>query len=258
MERKRVGLALSGAVARGSAHIGVLRILEREGIPIDVVAGTSAGSLVGALYCAGVTPDQMQAWLVNLGWGQILSPVFPRRGFVSFAKLERWLIARIGDLKFSDLRPFAAAATDLEKGEPVILREGRVARAVHASSAVPGFVVPVEIAGRTLCDGGVTLNLPVAAARALGAEYVIGVDLFVHYIRRRLGPLGYGFAAIETLVRNSGGGLQNADCLITPKLAGSFYLSLGTFKQSIAKGEAAAEAVLPAIRAALQEETRAS
>ncbi len=256
MGRKRVGLALSGAVARGSAHIGVLRVLERAGVPIDVIAGTSAGSLAGALYCAGITPDQMEARLAHLGWSQIVSLVFPRRGFISFKKLERWLIAEIGDLTFAELqRPLAAVATDLEKGEPVILCKGPVARAVHASSAVPGFVEPVEIEGRLLSDGGVTANLPVAAARVLGADYVIGVDLFAHHIRKGLGPLGYGFAAVEALVRNSGGGAQSADCLITPEMAGSHYLNFGPYKQSIAKGEAAALAALPAIRAALELET---
>ncbi len=251
--RKRVGLALSGAVARGAAHIGVLQVLERAGIPIDVIAGTSAGSLVGAMYCAGITPDQMQAQMAHIGWGEIASLVFPRQGFISFGKLERWLVKQIGNVKFSDLqRPFAAVTTDLERGTTVVLREGRVARAVHASSAVPGFVVPVEIQGRLLCDGGVTANMPVAAARALGADYVIGVDLFVHHIRKSLGPLAYGFAAIEMLVRNSGGGAQTADCVITPDLAGSLYLSFGTYRELIAKGEAAAEAVLPAIRAALE------
>jgi NTE family protein len=254
MRRKRVGLALSGAVARGSAHIGVLKVLECEGIPIDVVTGTSAGALVGALYCAGVSTARMEELLAHMRWRAVASLVFPRRGFVSFARLERYLIAQIGDLKFSDLaRPFAAVATDLEKGKPVILSEGRVARAVHASSAVPGLVVPIEIGGRLLCDGGVTANTPVAAARSLGADVVVGVDLFVHLIRRGLGPLAYGFAAVETLIRRSGGGLESADCMITPELAGSLYLSFGNYGELIAKGEAAAEQALPKIRALLQE-----
>ncbi len=250
---KRVGLALSGAVARGSAHIGVLRVLEREGIPIDVVAGTSAGALVGALYCAGVSTARMEELLAQMSWRTVTSLVFPRRGFVSFAKLERYLIAQIGDLKFSELaHPFAAVATDLEKGEPVVLCEGRVARAVHASSAVPGFIMPVEIGGHWLCDGGVTANTPVAAARALGADIVVGVDLFVHFVRQGWGPLAYGLAALETLIRRSGGGVESADCVITPELAGSLYLSFGTYAKLIAKGEAAAEQTLPKIRALLQ------
>jgi NTE family protein len=252
--RPRIGLALSGGVARGFAHIGVLKVLEREGIPIDCVAGVSVGSLAGAIYSAGNRPARMEELIARLGWRKIAGPVFPRQGFVSFAKLERWLIETIGDLSFADLRcPFAAVATDLQSGAPVLLHEGRVAPAVHASCAVPGFVEPVEVGRRWLCDGGASVNLPSAAARALGADYVIGVDLFQHHVRAGWGPFGFGFAALENLVRRSGGGLENADCVITPKLAGDLYLSFGKYKELISEGEAAAEAQLPIIRAALGE-----
>jgi NTE family protein len=256
--RKRIGLALSGGVARGAAHIGVLKVLEREGIPIECVAGTSAGSLTGALYCAGIRPAQMEELIAHFGWRQIASPAFPRRGFFSFAKLERWLIETIGDLEFADLGcPFAAVAADLKSGEPVILREGRVAPAVHASCAVPGFAVPVELKGRWLCDGGVSVNLPSAAARALGADYIVGVDLFQHHIRAGWGPFGFGLAALENLIRRSGGGLEQADCVITPKLAGDLYLGFGKYKELISEGEVAAEAQLSTLRAALAENAAA-
>lgn len=251
---KRIGLALSGGVARGPAHVGVLLALERGGIPIDVVTGTSAGALVGALYCAGVTPAGMQELMRKVGWRQIASPVLPRRGFVSFEKLERWVAQLVRDATFADLeRPFAVVATDLESGEPIQLREGRVARAVHASCAVPGFVVPVPWNGRWLCDGGASCNLPVAQARALGADYVIGVDLFRHAIRGRWGPFGIGMGALENLVRRSGGGLEGADCLISPELAGEVYLSFGKSGEFIALGERATDARLPEIREALNE-----
>lgn len=251
---KCIGLALSGGVARGPAHVGVLLALERGGIPIDVVTGTSAGALVGALYCAGVTPASMQELLREVGWRQIASPVFPRRGFVSFEKLERWVARTIRDATFADLeKPFAAVATDLESGEPVQLREGRVARAVHASCAVPGFVVPVQWNGRWLCDGGASCNLPVAQARSLGADYVIGVDLFRHAIRGRWGAFGIGLGALENLVRRSGGGHESADCLISPELAGEVYLSFGKSREFIALGQRATEAKLPEILEALNE-----
>ncbi len=252
-QRKKIGLALSGAVARGFAHVGVLRVLEREGIPIDVIAGTSSGAIVGALYSAGITPDQMEAEIAHLGWTRMASLVWPREGFISFAKMENWLTRIIGDVSFSDLHlPFTAVATDLEQGEPVMLCEGPVARAVHASCSVPGFIVPVHLNGKILCDGGASANMPVTAARKLGADYVIGVDLFAHKIRRGWGPFGFGFAAIETLIRNSGGGRTSVDCLITPELAGSWYLEMRSYKERIRLGMAAAEAALPQIRAALE------
>lgn len=183
--RKRVGLALSGGVARGSAHIGVLKALDREGIPIECVAGTSAGALAGAMYCAGIQPARMEELIAHLGWREIASFVFPRQGFVSFAKIEMWLTGTIGDLNFADLqRSFAAVTTDLKRADQVVLKEGRVAPAVHASFAVPGFVLPVQVGGKWLCDGGASANLPSAAARALGADDVIGVD--------QCGELGLG------------------------------------------------------------------
>ena len=252
LKRKRIGLALSGGVARGPAHIGVLLALEHGGIPVDVVAGTSAGALVGALYCAGIAPSRMSILMAHFGWRQIARLVFPRQGFVSFDPLEKWLADALDDVTFAGLpKPLAAVATDLQSGEPVTLREGRVALAVHASCAVPGFVVPVQWQGRTLCDGGASCNLPVAQARALGADYVIGVDLFRHAVRTHWGPFGLGAAALENLVRRSGGGIEGADCLISPALAGQPYLSFGKSAEYLALGERAAEERLPAIRAAL-------
>ncbi|MGB8646192.1 MAG: patatin-like phospholipase family protein [Anaerolineae bacterium] len=250
--RKRIGLALSGAVARGFTHLGVLIALERSGIPIDVITGTSAGAMVGALYAAGITTAEMQNQIGHLSWLKIAGLVWPREGFVSFARMERWLTQIIGDVTFAQLKmPFAAVATDLQRGEPFTLREGSVARAVHASSAVPGFVVPVRMYGRILCDGGVSANIPIAAARELGADYVIGVDLFAHHIRKGWGPLRYGFAAIEALVRNSGDGRARADYVITPELAGSYYLRMSNYRERIQLGINSTEAALPAIRAAL-------
>lgn len=249
---KRVGLALSGGVARGAAHVGVLKVLEREGIPIDCVAGTSIGSLIGALLCAGLKAARIEELAAQFSWRQIATLVFPRRGFISFAKLERRLVQTIGDLNFADLgRPLAVVATELRSGHAVVMREGRVAPAVHASCAVPGVVVPVELNGCWLCDGGASVNLPSAAVRALGADYVIGVDLFEHHVRSGWGPFGFAFAALENLIRRSGGGLEAADCLITPKLAGDLYISFGKYKELIAEGETAAEAQIATLRAAL-------
>lgn len=245
----RVGLALSGAVARGPAHVGVLSVLERAVIPIECVAGASAGAFAGALFCAGFSTAQAEALAPQFGWRKVACPVWPRRGYVTFDKLERWLMELIGDVRFDQLqKPLAIVATDLNTGEPVVLREGRVAPAVRASASVPGFVEPVEINGRLLGDGSISYNLPVNAARALGADFVIGVDLFQPKLRRSWGPLGFGFLAIETLVQRSGGGREQADFLITPELAGISYLNFGNSAELIARGRRATEAALPDLR----------
>lgn len=251
----RVGLALSGGIARGPAHLGVLAVLEREGIPVDCVAGASAGSLVGALFCAGLCAADMNERMQEVGWRLLAHPVWPRRGLVSFDKLERWLVDLIGDLDFAQLkRPLAVVATDLEAGTPRAFCAGSVARAVHASCAVPGVVAPVVIDGRAYGDGGASNNLPSATARALGAEVVIGVDLFGPGAVTAVGPLGIGLAVLENYVRRSGGGLEAADVVISPDLRRASYFRFDRRAElmAVTMGVRAAEAQLPAIRQALQ------
>jgi NTE family protein len=246
--RLKVGLALSGGVARGPVHVGVLTVLEREGIPIDCIAGASAGSIVGSAYCAGLEIPQLRKIATQTSWRDVAAPVIPRQGLVSFAKMESFIENLVGELDIRDLSiPFAAVATDMQRGEQVILREGRLATAVRASCSVPGFITPVILDNMLLSDGGISDNLPVDAARELGADYVIGVDLFVPS-QPKWGPLGMGATAIETLVRQAGGGYKEADCLIVPDLSGHSYFRFSKAEQYIAIGEAAAEAVIPEIK----------
>jgi NTE family protein len=246
--RKRVGLALGGGVARGAAHIGVLSILEEAGVPIDCLVGTSAGSIIGAAYCAGLDLGQMRLMAAQMNWQQIARPALPKRGFFNFNRLDPWLESFIGELDIQDLPlPFAAATTDIYSGETVVLSQGRLTTAVRASSSVPGVVTPVEIDGRLLCDGGVSANIPIDAARDLGADYVIGVDLFAPEYDGRGGPLGIGFSALETLIRNSGRGVSEADCLIVPAINDHSYLRFSKSETYIALGEEAAREKLPQI-----------
>jgi NTE family protein len=252
MKRKRVGLVLSGGVVRGLAHVGVLAVLEREGLPIDLVTGASVGALIGAAYCAGLGIPALREFAARISWRHIASPNWPRRGLFSFDKLERWLTETLGDVDFADLKiPFALTATDLETGLPVVLRTGKVARAVRASSSVPFFITPAELDGKFLGDGGVSDNLPVTLIREMGADYVIGVDVFAPYVHRQWGPLGFGFAAIETMVRRAGCGLHAADCLIVPEVAGLSYIDFSQSAKLIALGEKAAAEKIPIIRAVL-------
>ena len=253
MTQKRVGLALSGGISRGPAHIGALNVLLRAGIRVDYVTGVSAGSIIGAAFCAGVPLETMNELALRMGWRRFARPVWPRRGFLSFKKLERFLCDLIGDIEFQQMKiPFAVVVTDLETGEPVVLREGPVAPAVHASCAVPGFVEPVEYTGRLFGDGGVSCNLPARQVRALGADYVIGIDLMQPHLRRRAGALRFGIMALETLIQRSGGGLDAVDCLIQPALRGFNSLKFDRAAYLIEHGEAAAQQQCGAILAALQ------
>ncbi len=247
---------MSGGISRGPAHIGVLNVLAQLNISVACVAGVSAGSIIGAAFCAGVPLPEMNQLALRIGWRRIARLMWPRRGFIHFKKLEKFLIDLIGDIEFDQLPiPFAVGVTDLLTGEPLVLHQGRVASAVHASCAVPGFVEPVERDGRLLGDGGVSCNLPGKQVRALGADYVIGVDLMQPHLRRRMGPIRFGAMALETLIQRSGGGLEAVDCLIQPALAGFNSLAFNRAAHLIERGETAARQQQAAILAALQAPT---
>lgn len=251
--RRRIGLALSGGGARGPAHLGVLRVLEREHIPIDVVAGVSAGSVTGALYCAGVPLDAMVHALNDFSWLKIISLTMPIHGLVSFARLESFLTQWIGDVWFSELqKPFAVGTTDLLTGRPIIFTAGRVAPLVRASCSIPGLVTPLEYGDYWLVDGGISCNLPSQAARALGADIVIGVDLLKPYMRRNFGVPGIASTALEIMVRHAGGGLESADVLVSPALDNKTYSRFSRAREMLELGERAAEAALPKLRARLE------
>ncbi len=252
---KLVGLALGGGAARGLAHIGVLSVLEEANIPIDFVAGTSIGAMVGAAYCAGIEVPQLLDIAADTGWLKISRPTWPRHGLLSFAKMEEWITELVGDVDVRDLAiPFAAVATDIETGERVILREGPLGKILRASCSVPGVVEPVGYQGRLLSDGGISDNLPDYAARMLGADYVIGVDVFAPAFRTYLGPVGALLAAVETLVQHAGGGDLDADCLIIPNLVGKSFVRLSKYEELIEAGKQATRQMLPIIQADLAEE----
>lgn len=244
----KVGLALSGGVIRGSAHIGVVEMLQQAGIPIDVVAGSSAGAIVGTMVCSGMSTAEMRLFALELGWANIARPTLSRRGIITFRPMERLINLRLRYPTFADMKiPFNIVATDLNSGTPYVFREGLVSTAVHASSAIPGVVAPIRIDDMILCDGGVANNCPVNEARRLGADYVIAVDLFAPS-RLRFGSLGVWLTSIETLVRSSGGGIYDADCLILPDVAGTPYFDFSKTDEFIAIGRQAASRVIDKIK----------
>ena len=251
--RKRVGLALGGGGARGMAHVGVIRVLEREGIPIDCIAGTSAGSLVGAVYAAGLRGHRLLEMALQIRWRDIAQLVWPRQGFVSFARLEAFLGNLLGDLSFEDLDlPYAAVTADLATGEQVVLQEGRLAPAVRASCSVPGIVTPVEIDGRFLVDGGVANNLPISVVRDLGAGVVIAVGLGAPPGDIPHGPLQTAVAALDFLLIHAADDPATADVhLPIPVWGLGSMVRTSRRHRFVSIGQQAAENALPAIQAAL-------
>jgi NTE family protein len=253
--RPKIGLALGGGAARGFAHIGVLQVLEDANIPIDMVSGTSVGSVIGAFYCAGVPLSMVEEIAVGVNWWQLARPTLSRDGLLSFAPLEKWLESQLGPLYFEDLAtPLAITATDLLTGETVVFDSGPLAPAVRASCSVPGLVTPTHHEGRILCDGAVSDNVPGDVLYSMGADFVIGVDVFRSAYKRplHLGPLGRGLTAVEILVRKSGNGLKNADCLISPELSGATYVRFSKRPQLIELGRRATIPHLPCIEAQLR------
>ncbi len=205
--RPRVGLVLSGGGAKGAAHIGVIRAVEQAGIPIDYIAGTSMGAIVGGLYAMGYTTDELEQLVKMQDWEMLLSDKSPRKqlspeqrerkgryilniplsrsakpkmdGFVRGRNLGN-MLARLtvgyhDSISFDILHiPFACVATNLANGDEVVLRSGKLSAAIRASMAIPGVFTPVVMEGKTLVDGGLCNNFPVDVARRMGADIVIG------------------------------------------------------------------------------------
>jgi NTE family protein len=178
----KVGLALSGGGARGLAHIGVLKVFAQEEVPIDLLAGTSAGGLIAAAYAAGLSADDLEREALRLANPRhllsLVDRTLPRRGLLTGQKVTEYLAQWLGGLTFDQLRvPLALVAVDLDKEQKVVLREGSVLEAVRATIALPGLFAPLEKDGQLLVDGGLVDNLPTDVVHQMGADVVIAVDI---------------------------------------------------------------------------------
>lgn len=221
----RIGLALSGGAARGVAHVGVLRALTEQSIPIDAIAGASAGALVGGCYAAGLSVPKLEDLVRKFRWRQTGRFSFSRLGLQSNARMETFLRANLPTTRFEELRiPFAAMVTDLQTGTVVVMRDtGDLAFAIRASTCIPGLYVPARDAdGRQLVDGGMVANLPIRETRKLGADLVIAVDLgaegatFFDRPRTVLGVMARTFVAVERVINQQE--RAEADLIIVPKV----------------------------------------
>ncbi len=176
----KIGLALGGGAARGFAHIGVIKALEAQGIVPDIVVGTSAGAVVGALYSSGLSGFELQKMALDMDEGQIGDWSLPDRGVFKGEALQNFVNRAVGNRPLEKLpRSFGVVATDLKSGEAVVFRSGNTGMAVRASAAVPGVFQPVSINGREYVDGGLVSPIPAKAVRNLGANFVIAVDISV-------------------------------------------------------------------------------
>ena len=174
----RIGLALGGGAARGFAHIGVIQVLEEAGIRPDLVVGTSAGSLVAALYAAGRSGTELGALAQSMDEGAITDWAFPGRGLIRGEALARYVREQTGQRPIEQMKmPLGIVATDLDSGSPILFQRGDTGAAVRASSAVPAVFQPVRIGAREYVDGGLVSPVPVRFARQMGADLVLAVDI---------------------------------------------------------------------------------
>jgi NTE family protein len=257
-KRPRVGLALSGGVARGFAHIGVLRVLEEQHIPVDFIAGTSAGSIVAAAYAAGMTVDEVAEVSRTMRWKDVGRVTLSRLGVQSNARLEEFVRARLPVKRFEDLRiPLAVVATDLKTGSAVVMTEGDVPFAVRASCALPGWYVPVtDDHGRQLVDGGLVANIPTAAVRGLGADLVIAVDVNSEGAKF-IGPpqsiIGVILQSIMVVQRTAAlHQLHDADVVVMPKTGHIRWDEMQRADDLIRLGEQAARPTVERIKHLLE------
>ncbi len=255
MERKKIGLALSGGGARGFAHVGVLKVLAEHNIPIDMIAGTSAGSIVGGALASGMSIDEIEAMAAATRFRRVLRPSLSFGGMFSNAPLGSFLARHLPCKRFEDLAiPFAAVAYDPAKGETVILKDtGDLITAIRASCAVPGLFAPVKDAdGRRLVDGGVTMVMPVDVVRAMGAEIVIAVDVLTcgeRFESTATNALSIGIRSVLALIRaTSLHQHQHADIVIVPQIAHLRPDQIGERDEFIELGEQAARSHIDAIK----------
>jgi NTE family protein len=252
----KIGLALGGGAARGFAHIGAIKMLEVNGYKAEVVAGTSAGSVVGALYASGMDAFQMQQKAVALDEASIRDVKLFGGGLVEGRALEDYINAQVGQLPIEQLKlPFAAVATRLDTGDRTVFVRGNTGQAVRASSSIPGVFQPAKIDGHSYVDGGVVSPVPVDAARHLGADVVIAIDVSSKTRGNEptgmLGIVGQSITIMgQTLGKQE---LARADVVIRPLVDDIGAASFEQRSNAIIEGERAVLAALPQIRAKFAE-----
>ena len=249
--KPKIALVLGGGAARGFAHIGVIKALEANGIAPDMIVGTSAGAVVGALYAGGYDAANLQKIAQRLDESLFADWTFGGRGFLKGDALQDFVNLRLNNRVIEQLnKPFAAVATDLNTGKMVMFRTGDTGLAVRASAAVPGVFQPAQFRGQTYVDGGLTSPVPIKAARDIGATFVIAVDISAQ-------PLGQPIDSVTNILWQTitimGGVIgqietHQADIVIRPSMPYVKSWDFNARHRALAEGEKAAIAAMPLIK----------
>ena len=254
----RVGLALGGGAARGFAHVGVIQVLEEAGIRPDLVAGTSAGSMVAALYASGRNGSQLQRTAETMDEATFTDWTLPlfSRGMLRGDALARYVHQQVGGRRIEDLpMPLGILATDLQSGQGVLFERGDIATAVRASSAVPGLFQPVSITGREYVDGGLVAPVPVRQARQMGAELVIAVDISQQPEANAPGDVFQILLQTFSIMSKSINSLELLGSnlvVVRPALNGVSGADFAARNRAIQAGRAAMQQALPQLRQAIE------
>lgn len=260
--RPLIGVALGGGFARGLAHIGVLKVMEEEGIPIDFIAGTSVGSVIGAAYASGIDAKELEEIAALVRFKDFSRWTFSRFGIFSNDKMALFLNKILRCKTFEELRiPLAVTATDVVTGEPVVFTQGQLVDPVRASCAYPGMFLPVNVNGRLLVDGLLAHGVPTTPLRDMGAEKVVAIFLSAHWVKPK-GPrhvfdvIGQCFSIAQS--KMSGPWKAASDIILEPAIGEFGYDDFARAPDLIRAGEAAARAALAQIRAWLPSATVAA
>ena len=259
--KPKIALVLGGGAARGFAHVGVIRALEQEKIPIDMVVGTSVGGLIGAIYAADLSSFDLEWTAFQLEKDDLFDfgvmNAVTGMGFAKGDKLEAWVKTHIKTKNIESLKiPFAAVATDLNWGYKVVLDSGSVARAIRASAAIPGVFEPVSHQGKILVDGGVVDNIPISVAKAKGADLVIAVDISGNIGNTNItNVMGVTLQATNIMFAlNVERSKKAADVLIVPAGIGDIgMLDFSQKKRCMQAGIEATKASMPTIRKVIDD-----
>lgn len=252
----KIALVLGGGGTRGFAHVGVIKALEAQGIVPDIIVGTSVGSAIGALYAAGYTGFQLQEMSIPMKQERVVDWSWPNRGLFTGKPLQDYINRAVKQATLEKLRrPFAVVATDLASGEKIVFRSGNTGMAVSASCAVPGIFQPVVINGRSYVDGGLVSPVPVGEARALGADFVIAVNISNppqnNKTETTVDVLMQTFDIMSQTINRYE--LANADVVIRPVTREIAQGNLDDRHLAILEGEKAVAAILPELKVRLEK-----
>ena len=262
-KRPKIGLALGSGGSRGLAHIGVIKILEENNIPIDFIAGSSIGAMVGGFYAAGLSIKEIEEIALSTNWRRVFSVLFDphlKQGLIGGEKLKTFIENYINGKKFEDCKvPFVTVATDLKTGEVVVLNKGEMAQAIRTSISIPLVFKPAEINGRMLVDGGLSAPVPVEIVRGMGADIIIAVNLDKHYCDEEWKPGWYNIAndSLNILRHHLAlSNVANADIVIDINVGKNYWYQFTNGQDKILTGEKAAKEVLPQLKELIYQKSR--